>query len=455
MKIDFIFSVGPACRPASFLKEDMMRVVASPLDWQMKYSLDTVIHLFETGFSDFFSDIAEDINQSGSGGNRCVTDRKNQIVSIHHFPKTSSCHAFQPTFIEKARKQYFKLNWRIEEAKVVALLCNRNDSAEKLGQFLKKFASLYPEKTFLMINVRHTPDLKENIILKGEYSFSEQCILHEYYFNDVNQIPNYEWRGNLDCWHTVLSKYQFTDDNEHLLLNWSGDVKLEASPNNAYNFYSIPIEAGNIYCAEVEEMLVVDGNIEEVDIALYDAASQRILDTKRFAVHSEKIKYQFGVPDMASDSLQLLLYAGTRGDTLGKSIVYKGVHLKQKLQSLSMEDNFVPVAKCNVEVSADDCAYNCRSIPLSSNTVYQFSLGGISCVEGELTTAEVLVYNHARNTVLRRFVLDKASSDVSFSFNVPDVGSDKINLIFYAGMRGATEKIGVVYTDVCLKKRRI
>ena len=184
----------------------------------------------------------------------------------------------------------------------------------------------------------------------------------------------------------------------------------------------------------------------------YDAASKKLLTTKRFSVNSEKITYEFGVPNIDSDSLQLLLYADTRGGTLGKSIVYKGVCLKQRC--LSNEDDFVLVVKCNVEVNADDCAFNCRSIPLSSDTVYQFSLGGISCVEGELTTAEVLVYNHTKNVVMRRFVLNKALSDVGFGFSVPDVGADDIKLLFYAGMRGATEKIGVVYTDVCLKKEQ-
>lgn len=452
MKIDFIFSVGPACRPASFLKEDMMRVVASPLDWQMKYSLDTVIHLFETGFSDFFSDITEDTSKSGAGQNRYVIDTKNQIVSIHHFPRTSSCHDFQPTFVERVRKQYCKLNHHLEEAKIVAILCNRDDSVDKLRDFLRKFTLLYPEKTFLMINVRHTSALRGNTILKEEYLFSENCILHEYYFNDINQIPNYEWRGNLDCWHTVLSRYHFVDETGSLMLSWSGDVKLEASPDNSYNFYPIPIEAGNIYCVEVEEM---DGGIEEIDFALYDSISQRVLGTKRFSVNSEKIMYQFGVPDMKSDSLQLLLYAGIRGDTIGKSVVYRGVRLRQKLQCPLKKDSFVLSAKCDVQVKADDCSYNCRSIPLSSNTVYQFSLGGISCIEGEMDTTEVLVYNHAKNMVIRRFIFDKASSNVSFRFNVPDIGSGKINLIFYAGMRGATEKKGVVYTDVCLEKSYI
>lgn len=452
MNIDFIFSVGPACRPASFLKEDMMRVVASPLDWQMNYSLDTVLHLFETGFSDFFLDIAEDVNRSGAGENRYVTDIKNQIVSIHHFPKTSSCHAFQPAFIERVRKQYSKLNRHIKKAQTVALLCNRNESVEKLGEFLKKFASLYSGKTFLMINVRHTPALHKNTILKEEYFFSERCILHEYSFNDVNQIPNREWKGNLDCWHTVLSRYRFLDDKKISLLNWCSDVKLEASPNNSFHFYPIPIEPGNTYCAEIEEISVLEGNIDEVDLALYDAASKRLLATKRFPVNAYKIMYQFGVPDIDSDALQLLLYAGTRGDTLGKAIFYKDVRLKQLC--LSKEDDFAQVVKCDVQVSTDGCAFNCRSIPLSSDTVYQFSIGGVFCIEGELTTVEVLVYNQTKNAVMRRFVLDKMLSDVSFGFSVPDVGADKIKLLFYAGMRGATENIGVIYTDVCLRKEK-
>ena len=59
IEVDGIFSIGDNCRPAHYLREHKLRTKAAPLDWMMKYSLDTVLHLFETKFTDFFVNIKE------------------------------------------------------------------------------------------------------------------------------------------------------------------------------------------------------------------------------------------------------------------------------------------------------------------------------------------------------------------------------------------------------------
>lgn len=83
-KLDVIFSVGVACRPAYHLKSNGLRFFASPLDWMNRYSLDTVLHLFDTSFEDFFVDIEEDLEWKGSLY-RKIHDIKNNICSLHHF----------------------------------------------------------------------------------------------------------------------------------------------------------------------------------------------------------------------------------------------------------------------------------------------------------------------------------------------------------------------------------
>jgi len=45
---NIFISVGSACKPAYHLRASGLRYCASPLDWMMRYSLETVIHLFKT-----------------------------------------------------------------------------------------------------------------------------------------------------------------------------------------------------------------------------------------------------------------------------------------------------------------------------------------------------------------------------------------------------------------------
>ena len=61
-----IFSIGSACKPAYQLKCNHLRPFAAPLDYQMEYSLRTVLHLFQTKFEDFFLNIEEDFGGGGS-----------------------------------------------------------------------------------------------------------------------------------------------------------------------------------------------------------------------------------------------------------------------------------------------------------------------------------------------------------------------------------------------------
>ena len=95
---DLYMSVGNACRPAYHLALNDLRNEAYPLDWQMEYSLDTVIHLFKTKFSDFFVDIEEAVEFEAAC--RQVKDVKNNIISIHHFPRNIELEKAQEEFVK-------------------------------------------------------------------------------------------------------------------------------------------------------------------------------------------------------------------------------------------------------------------------------------------------------------------------------------------------------------------
>lgn len=93
---DLFLPIGDTCRPAYHLKMNDLRSQAYPLDWQKGYSLETVIHLFKTGFEDFFDDIVEEEDGLERDCRR-VRDVKNNIISLHDFLWNAE--------IEKAQKQ--------------------------------------------------------------------------------------------------------------------------------------------------------------------------------------------------------------------------------------------------------------------------------------------------------------------------------------------------------------
>ena len=57
LQFDYIFSLGPACRPAKYLSIFNLRKESAPLDWQMSYSLNTALCLFKNRFNNFFENI--------------------------------------------------------------------------------------------------------------------------------------------------------------------------------------------------------------------------------------------------------------------------------------------------------------------------------------------------------------------------------------------------------------
>ena len=44
--LNFILSLGEACRPADALNRNNLRYFSSPFDWMMNYDLDTIYNFF-------------------------------------------------------------------------------------------------------------------------------------------------------------------------------------------------------------------------------------------------------------------------------------------------------------------------------------------------------------------------------------------------------------------------
>lgn len=206
---DLFISVGCACRPAYHLQANDLRNEAYPLDWMMAYSLDTVIHLFKTKFVDFFVDIEED-NIEGDKNSRRIKDTKNDIISVHHFPRDMEVKKAQKEFLVKMNKRLKNLEAKLENAKRVVLICNRTDTIEKLQFFLKEFSSLYPHLEIKLINMRNDEEVGINSYNMKRYVLSDCLSIEEYRFNDTfNSFTQAraDWRGNMGIWGDILNNF--------------------------------------------------------------------------------------------------------------------------------------------------------------------------------------------------------------------------------------------------------
>lgn len=206
---DMFISVGIACRPAHHMKMCKLRAESYPLDWQMSYSLDTVIHLFETSFEDFFCDIKE-LAKPGQGNNRRVEDVTNHIVSIHHFSKEKSLAEAQKSFISKMKCRFERMDAELKNASKIVFCGNRSESQDDIVDFLQSFSMLYPNLKIKFLNVRDDKTLESNQCYRSKRIISDKLEIEEWIFNDsvdTNTNENYDWRGNIEKWSIMLSHY--------------------------------------------------------------------------------------------------------------------------------------------------------------------------------------------------------------------------------------------------------
>jgi len=211
---DVIFSAGIACRPAHYLKKHGLRVCANPLDW-MHYSLDTVIHLYQTKFADFFTDFVEDKQKS-----HWFVDIKNNIITTH-YPNIGNDNK---TFREIMKNRFERVNKRLLKANKICFIANRDESIENFSKFLKEMGSMYSGK-ITCINIRNNQKIND-IILSTREKITEKLELIEYEFNDVHpdggnndSNPNF-WHGNVYLWDSLFEKISIkTNFLSYLLRN--------------------------------------------------------------------------------------------------------------------------------------------------------------------------------------------------------------------------------------------
>lgn len=206
LPFDFVMSVGPACRPAQQLKEAGLRFTSAPMDWMELYPLSTVTHLFQTEFTDFFTEI-RDVSPDLDRKNRRVEDVKNTITSIHHFPTKKSLTAGQKEMRRTMLKRYHRIDKLLRRAQRVCLVGNRDDSTEDLLSFLSSFREIYPQAEWFMVNIRNRD---EDQYYVNSFS-SNHTVLYEVCFHDEHpdgpdiDINPLAWHGNTPRWQQALS----------------------------------------------------------------------------------------------------------------------------------------------------------------------------------------------------------------------------------------------------------
>ena len=210
--MDFIMSVGPACRPAQQIKQAGLRVTSSPLDWMQLYPLTAVTHCFSTGFTDFFEEI-EDISPDENRKNRRVVDVNNDICSIHHFPMNEPLEKAQKRVRRMMRKRFKRIDRLMCKAKAICLVANRDEPTQVLLEFLEEFEEIYPDAYLYMVNIRHTsePGFQVSVVS------GRRCTLYEAHFcdehpdgTDITKNPD-AWQGNTPYWMNTLRHLCLSD----------------------------------------------------------------------------------------------------------------------------------------------------------------------------------------------------------------------------------------------------
>lgn len=212
LPMDFVMSVGPACRPAQQVKHAGLRFTAAPMDWMQLYPLQAVTHIFATGFADFFAEI-EDITPEPGKKNRRVVDTKNDICSIHHFPSKDSLEKAQKEVRKTMQKRYKRIHAILRKANRICFVCNREDSIEDLLRFMQEFGRPYPDAQIVMVNMRH----RDTDGISMEKFTDGHCTVYEAYFRDENPMgtdiaANPEaWHGNTPRWQQVLKHVHLSE----------------------------------------------------------------------------------------------------------------------------------------------------------------------------------------------------------------------------------------------------
>lgn len=213
--IDYVISLGCACRPAYHLQQNKLRICSNPFDWMMNYTLETIIDLLNN-FNNFFKNRKEDFEKSLYY--RYVTDLNSGMVSMHSFPKNIEMDSYYTTFYNTMLYRYNRMKNYMKNSDKILFISNRNEPFSNFEEFLF-LVSTYCKNKIYYINIFN--DKKE------QYEFiklNKEIYFYQITFNDIHpdgdyiQNPSY-WIGNKEKWDELLKHITLTKmfDNSDIL----------------------------------------------------------------------------------------------------------------------------------------------------------------------------------------------------------------------------------------------
>ena len=215
---DIILSVGKACRSSHYLREHDLMFCANPLSWMTINSLDSVIHLYKTEFSDFFVDFVKDEQRSLEQNCSCFIDIKNNIETMHYEILGINHTEFRAKMVAR----FQKINRILLHANKICFISSRIESIDVFKIFLEKMAELY-SGNITYINIRKNTDIDNTSLIKHyKEKISDKLELIEYEFYDVHpqgddlKINSNAWMGNYAIWNHIMKRISLTNNNSSL-----------------------------------------------------------------------------------------------------------------------------------------------------------------------------------------------------------------------------------------------
>ncbi len=197
-------SVGPACKPAHWLKVYGLRKAALPFDWMKSYSLQVVERALDSSISDWFiKNYERDTNNSV---HRAVVDLETGMLSLHHFPISLSVEEYLPEFQKIFMKRANRMRELLRTRTDVCFVAARQDSLSEIIKFTKFIAEKFPNlKKINFLNVVNN-ETEKSVKL---YDISKKIQIYEVTDNDVcekGKSAIMGWSGNAELWKRICSK---------------------------------------------------------------------------------------------------------------------------------------------------------------------------------------------------------------------------------------------------------
>lgn len=208
INIEFILSLGCACRPAHSLRINKLRYFSSPFDWMMSYSLKTIEDIINNGIDDYFREY-EVIGKSEAMGTWKVRDKKTGMIAIHSFKLNQTVEEQYTSFIKTMKKRFDRLIGVFNSSNSLCFISNRNDQLECIFEFCKFITHKFNKMCFY-VNITDIKDIKNEVIEQydcGDFVITNICFDDTHPLGRDSKINKSAWWGNYEKWKKVLEPF--------------------------------------------------------------------------------------------------------------------------------------------------------------------------------------------------------------------------------------------------------